>query len=202
MAYEYNLRGLFRPQIDRLPLSGQLIHYHQRDLTASHLYRLGASLFRGSGITTRRRLIDATLYSSTALSPHTALFSRSLDDRSLTGYKSSHNSKDHNTNNSTSISLPTLCKSEKVDICSSSHSQFTKCEYQKWIADRQRMRGSLEGLDALKHWLLSKEQTPMENSLLTSMCARKVSDEMLITKESKVIKCYWSCSQTPSSRIS
>ena len=86
MAYEYNLRRLFRPQVDQLPLSEQLSIYHQRDLTYSHLYRLGTDLFGRSGIRTRRRLIDASVCSPQSLVPHRTLLQRSLDGKSPTPF--------------------------------------------------------------------------------------------------------------------
>lgn len=164
MAYEYNLRGLFRPQLDRLPLSEQVVLYQQRDMTASHLLRIGASLFESRGMSTiRKRMIDSIYYSSAGLSPHSILFNRRLSGgypHFCTGWKSAVHS-DSDCNNST---LPELfITREDLDV------------HDKWIADRQRLRGSIEGPDALKHWLRWKEQTPMENYLLTNLHARKVS---------------------------
>ena len=181
MAYEYDLRRLFRPQIDRLPALEQIPFYHQRDMTTSHLYRVGTSLFGGNGIVSRRRLIDSSLYSSTAQTPHTALLHKTMDGRSHppSGYKSPVHSRDNAYHNTTTLLTPTLYKSEK-DL------QFTKSDYFKWIMDRKRLRDSMEGSDALKWWLVCKEKTPMEVSTLaklTSIDATKDSDIV----ESKVI---------------
>lgn len=170
--YEYNLRGLFRPQLDQLPLSEQLVLYQQRDMTASHLYRVGAALFGSRGVTTRRRLIDSSLYSS----PHATLLNGPLTRGSphfRTGYKSTL--QQSHSDCSSSTTLPTLFRSEDLD---GSDLRFTKLNYLKWIADRRRLRGSVEGVDALEHWLMHKEHTPMENYLLTNLHTRKVSDEM------------------------
>ena len=179
MAYEYNLRGLFRPQLDQLPLSEQLVSYQQRDMTASHLYRVGGALFGSRGITTRRRLIDSSLYSSTDLPPHATLLNGPSNRRSTyfrTGCKSTVQSYSDCSSNTT---LPTLFRSEDLHVHASSDLRFSKLNYLKWIADRQRLRGSVEGLDALEHWLMCKEQTPMECFLLTNLHTKKVSDEIL-----------------------
>ena len=173
MAYEYNLRGLFRPQLDQLPLSEQVFLYQQRDMTASHLLRIGASLFESRGMSTiRKRMIDSIYYSSAGLSPHSKLFNRRLSGgypHFCTGWKSAVHS-DSDCNNST---LPELSiMSEDLDV------------HDKWIADRQRLRGCIEGPDALKHWLRWKEQTPMENYLLTNLHARKVSNTTVYYKTS------------------
>lgn len=200
MAYEYDLRALFRPQIDHLPLSEQLLHYHQRDLSASHLYRLGTGLFGGSGIKNRRRLIDASLYSPPSLLPHTVLLNRSLDGRPPgppTERKSSDldcSSADYKIKKRYG-SLPILTKSGRLDVESGSDTltgvsaeDFTKSQYQKWMEMRRRMRGSLEGLGTHKCWLLSKERTPMENTLLSDLISKggKVDDQVLKIKEPKV----------------
>lgn len=175
MAYEYNLRGLFRPRLDQLPLSEQVVLYQQRDMTASHLLRVGASLFESRRTSIRKRMIDSSYYySSSGLSPHSELFNRRLNDgypHSRTGWKSAVHS-DSDCNNST---IPKLfITSEDLDV------------HDKWIADRQRLRGCIEGPDALKHWLRWKEQTPMESYLLTNLHARKVSNALCITTKPEV----------------
>ena len=72
--------------------------------------------------------------------------------------------------------MPPLFRSEDLDVHTSSDLRFTESNYLKWIADRQRLRGSIEGIGALKHWLMCKEQTPMESHLLTNLRTRKVND--------------------------
>ena len=175
----YNLRGLFRPQLDELPLSEQLVLYQQRDMTTSHLYRTGTLLFGSRGATIRRRTIDSSLYSSTDISPHARLFNRSLNGGLpdfLRGCKSavySHSYSDC----SNGTTLPTLVRNEDRDVLASSD-LYSKFDYLKWIIDRQTLRRSVEGPDALKHWLMWKDQTPVENYLLTNLHTRKVSDAM------------------------
>ena len=160
MTYEYNLRGLFRPPIDHLPPSSQLPFYRQRDLVPSHLYRLGTGIF-GSEPLRRRRVFDAALYLQPHKIPHATLLKRPFDGRPV----------------------PLVCR--RLDAQSteekalSSHDQlnegrvvgegFTEAQYKQWLSNRQRMRSNLESLGANERWLLFKERTPLENTLLSQL---------------------------------
>ena len=180
MAYECNVRarGLFRPQLHQLP-SEHVVLYKQRDMTASHLYRVGGALFGSRGIEIRRRLVDSSLFSSTDLSPHARLFTTPLNggpSRVHTGRKSAaHSHSDY----SGSTTLPTT---DDLDVRASAVLCSTKFNNLQWIGDRQRLRESIEGPDALKRWLMCKEQTPMESYLLSKMHTRKVGDKVNIIK--------------------
>ena len=160
MTYEYNLRGLFRPPIDHLPPSSQLPFYRQRDLVPSHLYRLGTGIF-GSEPLRRRRVFDAALYLQPQKTPHGALLKRSFDGRPA----------------------PLVCRrldaQSKEEKALSSYDQlnegrivgesFTEAQYKQWLSNRQSMRSNLESLGANERWLLFKERTPLENTLLSQL---------------------------------
>lgn len=188
MSYEYNLRGLFRPKIDQLPLLEQVPHYYQRDLASSHLYRLGTDLFGGSGIKTRRRLIDASLYSPPLVPQRTS--KNSLDSTSPPS-RVPHN-KQCNAVLRTSDLLPASTKKRKPDVKNDSGYQtnedFTKRQYQQWLEERRRIHMHLDGLSAYKCWLLTKDRSPIENNLLFNLKSsrRCVSDEVPNVKLSKV----------------
>ena len=156
MAYEYNLRGLFRVRVDQLPLLDQLPHYYQRDLTSSHLYRLGTDLLGKSTIKVRRRLIDASLYFTPPAQRHTAPLNTSLDGRS------------------SARSRETCAKvhySKGVQMCSRYFAgvDAAKCQYKAWIDQRQKMRMSLNPLGAYEQWLLTKDRSPLEEVMLSKM---------------------------------
>ena len=180
MSYEYNLKRLFQPQVDQLPLSEQLPHYYERDLASSHLYRLGTDLFKESGIKTRRRLIDASLYSPPSLLPHRALLKKYVDGTSPPPATESCSAK------CKPLHLPTLKKT--LDFSDSSLECGADYYCHNWTEERQRIRNSLDGLSAYKCWLFTKERTPVENTWLFNLRHTRggVGEEVHNTKELKV----------------
>ncbi len=55
--------------------------------------------------------------------------------------------------------------------------QFTDETYRQWVTERRRMRAGLESLGASEQWLLSKERTPLEASLLNHLRRRGRAEE-------------------------
>ena len=151
MTYEYNLRRLFLPPIESLPIGEQLTHYRQRDLVPSHLYRLGTSLFGRSSLATRRRVFDAEHFPQHNGVNHYELLNKSLDGRAVPERDSSKSKL------AKSLSEPSVKLSD------------AETEYKKWISDRKMLRTTLDSLGANEKWLLSKERTPLESTLLAKL---------------------------------
>lgn len=107
-------------------------------------------------------MFDASLYSPPHRT-HIALLRRSFDGRPVPLVADSGKKLDSGFGE------------EKVNV--SSHSQLDSeqvvgkgnTEYQKWLSDRQHMRSNLERIGANEQWLLSKERTPLENTLLSQL---------------------------------
>jgi len=108
-------------------------------------------------------VFDASLYSPPHRTPHSALLRRSFDGRPVPLVADSGKKLDSGFGE------------EKANV--SSHSQLDSgqvvgkgvTEYQKWLSDRQHMRSNLERIGANEQWLLSKERTPLENTLLSQL---------------------------------
>lgn len=150
MTYEHNLRRLFLPPIESLPIEEQLTRYKQRDFIPSHLYRIGTHLFGGSAFNVRRRVIDAGQFSPPSGVGHHVYLNASLDGKT---YEQSDKAGD----NDKIVSEPSVKLSD------------TESEYKKWLADRKIIRRDLDGLGANEKWLTSKERTPLEAALLTKL---------------------------------
>ena len=192
MAYEYNLRRLFRPQLEQLSLSEQISLYDRRDLTYSHLFRLGTGLFSGSGISTRRRLIDASVYTQHSVVPHRYLFQRSPDGHFPAQFRMHRNRKFDLEPSTAKLESydsipqnPALTKNGNFVVQMGSDDpdkadDVTKDWYKTWTEARERMRRCLDGVSACKSWLLTKERTPVENTLLCNLLSARgnVRDEL------------------------
>ena len=184
MSYEHDLRGLFRLRVDQLPLSEQLPHYHQRNLTSSHLYRLGNDLFGKREVEVRRRLIDSSHYSPAPVQLHTALPKRSLDGRSC---KPCVKADCDSLKSSLSIN-----DKPGVKMHCGRHLSVVdnrEIQYQEWIDERQRMRNSLDCLSEYRRWLLTKGRTPIENMMLSKMKSSG-SEENVESHEKSVSASY------------
>ena len=107
-------------------------------------------------------MFDASLYSPPHRTPHSALLRRSFDGRPVPLVADSGKKLDSGFG-------------EKAYV--SSHSQLDSgqvvgkgvTEYQKWLSDRQHMRSNLDRIGANEQWLLSKERTPLENTLVSQL---------------------------------
>ncbi len=167
MTYDYNLKKLFLPPIESLPIEEQLTHYRQRNLVPSHLHRIGTHLFGGSSFNVRRRVIDASHFSPHNGINHLALLNASFDGkiretRTRTGFKLTK-----------SLSEPSVKLSD------------SESDYRKWIADRKVLRSDLDSLGATEKWLTSKERTPLETSLLT-----RLRDEKCLASAKPKVESY------------
>ena len=189
MSYEHDFRGLFRVRVDQLSLSEQLPHYHQRNLTSSHLYRLGNDLFGKREIEVRRRLIDSSYYSPPPVQLHTALLKRSLDGRSLlNSCKPCVKGDCDSLKSSLAIDDKAGVKMRlgQLHVSVGDNREF---QYRKWIDEKQRMRKSLDCLSEYKQWLLTKGRTPIE-SMLLSKNKRMESEENIESHEKSVSASY------------
>lgn len=155
MTYECDLKRLFLPPIECLPIGEQLTHYRQRDLVPSHLHRIGTRLFGGCSFNSRRRVIDASHYSPRNGINHQALLNASFDGKT----NELHNRAGSKLTKS--LSEPSIKLSD------------SESEYRKWLADRKVLRNDLDNLGATEKWLTSKERTPLETSLLTRLKDQK-----------------------------
>ena len=161
MTYEYNLRRLFLPPIESLPIGEQLTHYRQRDLAPSHLFRLGTNLFGRSSLAVRRRVFEAEQFPPRTGVNHQALLNKSLDGKTVPERRDPGKGQ--------------LVKSlSEPSVTSLSDSE---AEYKKWLADRKALRSTLDSLGANEKWLLSKERTPLESSLLTKMRSKSRKED-------------------------
>lgn len=151
MTYEYNLRRLFLPPIESLPIEDQLTRYRQRDLVPSHLHRIGTHLFGGCSFNARRRVVDASHYSPQSDVIHHTLLNTSFNGRTHERYDRTYGRLVK------SLSEPSVKLSE------------SESKYRKWIADRKVLRHDLDSLGPTERWLTSKERTPLETSLLTRL---------------------------------
>lgn len=166
MTYECDLRRLFQPPIDHLPLTEQLTYYRQRDLIPSHLYRVGTRLFGSSIAGARHRVIDASLQS-----PHKGVCHETLLQRSLDGKEASLALHHSIRTSSASIKCNPGAIGRSHSVPSVSHlgsenSDFSELQYRKWLLERRTLRENLDSLGANEKWLCSKERTPLESSLL------------------------------------
>ena len=151
MTYEYNLRRLFLPPIESLPIEDQLTRYSQRDLVPSHLHRIGTHLFGGCSFNARCRVIDASHYSPQSGVIHHTSLNTSLDGRT------------HERYDRTDSRFVKSLSEPSVKLSGS------ESKYRQWIADRKMLRHDLDSLGATERWLISKERTPLETSLLTRL---------------------------------
>ena len=151
MTYEYNLRRLFLPPIESLPIEDQLTRYRQRDLVPSHLHRIGTHLFGGCSFNARHRVVDASHYSPQSDVIHHTLLNTSFNGRTHERYDRTYGRLVK------SLSEPSVKLSE------------SESKYRKWIADRKVLRHDLDSLGPTERWLTSKERTPLETSLLTRL---------------------------------
>ena len=144
---DLGLRRLFRPPIDHLPVSEQLKYYHQRDFVPSHLYRMGAKLF-GKETAVRKRIIEASILTTTAKThQHCNQKPHQADGRPL------------------NTPLNSFFNQSKVK----SPQKLSDEDYQKWVSDRKALRENLEHFGDCKRWLMSKQCTPLESSVLKGL---------------------------------
>jgi len=165
MSYEYNLRKLFLPPIESLPEKEQLSRLKHRDLEPSHLYRLGTGLFGGTAFTTRTRVIDAehfSTYSSGGVK-HQTLIDTAFGCKD----KTQHTNK-----------TGRIVKSHSEPIVSGPEE-----EYRKWLTGRKSLRSDLDSLGASEKWLLSKERTKLEASVLNRLRESKKQKTEGVTQE-------------------
>ena len=169
MSYECDLRRLFKPPIDHLPLSEQLTYYRQRDLVPSHLYRVGTRLFGSSGIGARHRVTDTSFHSPSKGVCHEILLQRSLDGKeaSLPSHYGMHTGSAGIKGHQQQFRAIRKSRSEpSVSHLGFENSDFSEPQYRKWLSDRRTLREGLDSLGANEKWLCSKERTPLESSLL------------------------------------
>lgn len=144
---DYGLRRLFRSPFDHLPVAEQLLHYKQRDLLPSHVYRLGVKLFNNPP-PQRRRVFEASLYSPPQWRPRT------------------HPSQTARTATTEQEEERRL---EQILRVARKPSEFTDKEYREWVDGRMKLREELEKMGISEEWLCSKHRTPAEEHVLAQL---------------------------------
>ena len=164
------MRRLFRPSIYEQLESEQLQYYYQRDFRPSHIYRTGVKLFNKE-TSVRRRVITAPSYSDT----HNCL------DKIVTQRGSKACNVRAKTVSFHSNQLPTSTSATKDDddFCTNN-----------WISERKTLRHNLENFGNCEQWLLSKQCTPLENSVLKQIKAAK-NNKQLIVKPNIVTEVWY-----------
>lgn len=143
-------------------MSSQVHRYRQRDLTPSHLYRLGTKLFRSEP--TRHRVINAAHYVPRELVPHARNLRRTWDGKPL------DNVYDR------SQRLPLQRRHSDQSLNSVKTSDFTQDQYRQWMDERRSIRNGLDMMTISERWLCTKTRTPLENKVLSELrCKRKAS---------------------------
>ena len=139
-------------------LADKLHGYRQRDLTPSHLYRLGTKLFGSEPV--RHRVIDAAHYVPWKLVPHVVNLRRTWDGQPLDELRRERSEKlqrRHSEQNLNDVST----------------SDFTQEQYRQWMEERKRVRKGLEGMAVSERWLCSKTRSPLENKALAELRSRR-----------------------------
>ena len=139
-------------------LADKLHGYRQRDLTPSHLYRLGTKLFGSEPV--RHRVIDAAHYVPRKLVPHVVNLRRTWDGQPLDELRRERSEKlqrRHSEQNLNDVST----------------SDFTQEQYRQWMEERKRVRKGLEGMAVSERWLCSKTRSPLENKALAELRSRR-----------------------------
>lgn len=142
-------------------VSSQLHRYRQRDLTPSHLYRLGTKLFRSEP--TRHRVIDAAHYVPRELVPHETNLRRTWDGKPL--------EKVYDRSQRTSLQR----RHSDQSLNSVKTSDFTQDQYRQWMDERRSVRNGLDMMAISERWLCTKTRTPLENKLLSELRSKRKS---------------------------
>lgn len=157
---------------DGSAVSHQLDSYRQRDLTASHLYRLGTKIF-GSEPPTRRRVIEAADFQPPQYTPHRANLRRTWDGKPLVPARK-----------------PLLVRRHsEQSLVGVSPADFTEEQYRQWMEERRSIRAGLDGMAVSERWLCSKTRTPLENNVLAELRSkrrRQSTQDQIPTTKSEV----------------
>ena len=108
-------------------------------------------------------MFDASLYSPPYKTPHSALIRRAFDGRPVPLVADSREKLDAGFSKEKAL----VSFHSRLDSGQAVGKGIT--EYRKWLSDRQHMRSNLERMGANEQWLLSKERTPLENTLLSQL---------------------------------
>lgn len=152
--WRISLRRLFRPPLDSLPISEQLEHYHKRDFLPSHLFRIGLDLF-GKNQDVRKRVIVASRPAT-----HDSAIRPGEREQEVTRDSKSRKPIEPAAILSSSISSDRYTSSGGLD-------------YRKWIAERKALRNNLEHFGDCEKWLMSKNCTEVERSVLDQFKIKK-----------------------------
>ena len=134
----------------------QLDNYRQRDLTASHLYRLGTKIF-GSEPPTRRRVHEAADFHPPEHTPHRANLRRTWDGKPLVPARK-----------------PLLVRRHsEQSLVGVRTADFTEDQYRQWVEERRGIRAGLDGMAVSERWLCSKTRTPLENNVLAEIRSKR-----------------------------
>lgn len=147
-----------RMETGREVYTDQLQRYRQRDLTPSHLYRLGTKLFGSEPI--RHRVIEAAHYVPRRLIPHTINLRRTWDGKPLDDVRPQK---------------PQVLqrKHSEQNLNAVKTSDFTQAQYRQWMDERTRVRDGLDAMAISERWLCSKTRTPLENKLLAELRGKR-----------------------------
>ena len=137
-------------------VSRQLDNYRQRDLTASHLYRLGTKIF-GSEPAIRRRVHDTSEFQSPQYTPHRDNLRRTWDGKPLVPARK-----------------PLLVRRHsEQSLVGVRTADFTEKQYRQWVEERKGIRAGLDGMAVSERWLCSKTRSPLENNVLAEIRSKR-----------------------------
>lgn len=167
--WSISLRRLFRPPLDDMPTSEQLKYYHKRDFIPSHLFRLGLDLFGKNPQEVRKRIIEASRPATT----HDSI-TRPSD-------------RVHEVASKPSALIPSSISSDHYQVDSPGF------DYKKWVAERKKLRNNLEHFGDCEKWLMSKNCTDVESSVLEQFKMKKKTvaptDDHSITHTKVCVQC-------------
>ena len=141
-----------------MEVTNQLQCYRQRDLTPSHLYRLGTKLFGSEP--TRHRVIEAAHYVPRKLVPHTINLRRTWDGKPLEDVRSQR-----------PVILQRRHSEQNLNTVKTS--DFTQDQYRQWMDERTQVRNGLDAMAISERWLCSKTRNPLENKLLAELRGKR-----------------------------
>ena len=122
-------------------------------------------------------MFDASLYLPPHKTPHGTLLKRSVDGKPVPLVCSGLDAQ------SKEKALSSRDQLNEGRIVGES---FTEAQYKQWLSNRQSMRSNLESLGANEQWLLFKERTLLENTLLSQLREKEKAAKSRVEDREKV----------------
>ena len=138
---DLGLKRLYRPPIDKLPISEQVKFYNQRNLLDSKLFRIGNSIW---GAQSRTRIVNASYDNKS--------------NKQSTNKLPSEIEYDQPRGRNPNIERSVACTAKKL----STHIP----RYREWLRNRKDINTDVNHMNLSEQWLLSKERTELETRVL------------------------------------